>query len=127
MVKSGDIMDQKLPKYVPGMSFKDFQIKYLTAAGTRGRPRQALEGKFIGLMNPSVEEHGENVKKLLKLQGKIKSENDRAYAELVNSMPNGKLTSLVADSTTAEYPNGCAGTAWKKIMNEIGKKSADDK
>ena len=126
MGKGNDITEQKLPKYVPGMSFKDFQIKYLTAAGTSRRTRQALEGNFIGLMPPFENEHGTNVRKLLTWQEKIETENDRAFAELVNSMPNGKLTSLVADSSTAEFPSGCVGTAWKKVMDEIGKKSTDD-
>ena len=41
-------------------------------------------------------------------------------------MPNGKLTTLVASSSTEEYPKGCAGTAWRKLMQEIGKFSTDD-
>ena len=119
--------EQKLPKYVTGMSYKDFKIKYLTAAGTRGNTRQALEGNYMGLLPGFTMVRGVKFRQLQPWQERIEKENNRAFAELVNSMPNGKLTTLVVDSVTEEFPDGCAGTAWKRVLNEIGKNSTDDK
>ena len=36
-------------------------------------------------------------------------------------MPSGKLTTIVLESTTEEYPRGCAATAWNNLKKEIGK------
>jgi hypothetical protein len=60
-------------------------------------------------------------------QEDINNENTREFSDLVSSMPNGKLTTVVADLTPDQYPEGCAGTAWKNLMEGIGRKSADDK
>jgi hypothetical protein len=117
----------KLPKYVAGMSYRDFETKYLTVAGTRGRSKDALEGKFIGQLGPFNNVRGTMIRHMSNTQEAIDNENTRAFADLISSMPNGKLTTVVADSTTDEYPEGCAGTAWKNLMEEIGRKSADDK
>ena len=46
-MRAAQYKEQKLPKYVEGMGWKDFKINYLMAAGTRGRTRLALEGKFM--------------------------------------------------------------------------------
>ena len=42
--------EQKLPKYTELLGWKSFQMKYLSAAGTRGNTRQALKGKYINKM-----------------------------------------------------------------------------
>ena len=80
------------------MSYKDFKIKYLTAAGTRGNTRQALEGNYMGLLPGFSVVRGVKFRQLQPWQERIEKENNRAFAELVNSMPNRKLTTLVVDS-----------------------------
>ena len=47
--------EQKLPTYSEGMGYKDFEIKYLMTAGTRGRTKEALESKFFGKMPPWID------------------------------------------------------------------------
>ena len=120
--------EQKLPKYVPGMSVMDFQVKYLTAAGTRGKTRMILEGEYKDILPPwTYLTGGGKIRELSRTMMEIEAENKRAFAELLNCMPNGKLTALVADAKTEEYPEGCAATAWERVIEEIGKKSSDDK
>ena len=40
-VRTTHLREQKLPKYNDGIGWKDFEIKYLMAAGTRGRTKEA--------------------------------------------------------------------------------------
>ena len=127
-VKLSQLREQRLPKYTEGMNWKDFQIKFLMAAGTRGRCRDALEGLFIGQMpKQSRTSSGLVFLHLTPGQEAIKNENDRAYADLVASMPNGRLTTLMNKAKTEEYPEGCAGTAWEKLVHKLDKKTADEK
>ena len=123
----GKSEELKLPKYVAGLPYSDFRIKYLAAASTRGKTKQALLGKYMGILPKPTDVSGTLFRDLSTWELAVEAENDRAFNELLSCMPYGKLTSLVADSITDEYPNGCAGSAWIKVLNEIGKHSADDR
>ena len=120
--------EQKLPKYISGMGWRDYKIKYLSAAGTRGRTRMALMGEFVGKMPAwTIMRTGQKIRTQTPDQDKMEKENYRAFADLVASMPSGELTYLVHESKTEEYPDGCAATAWKNLMSKIGKTSMDDR
>jgi hypothetical protein len=82
--------EQKLPKYVTGMGWRDYKIKYLSAAGTRGRTRMALVGEFIGKMPPWTNLRGSKIRNHNVDQDKMEKENNRAFADLVASMPAGE-------------------------------------
>ena len=116
-VRTTHLREQKLPKYNDGIGWKDFEIKYLMAAGTRGRTKEALEGKFMDLSETISDDE----------QEERELENKRAFADLIASVPGGELTRLVYESKTSQYPEGCAGTAWKNLIQKIGKSSWDDR
>lgn len=89
----------------------------------------ALLGEFMGKMPPwtVVNRTGLKIRNTTVDQDKMEKENYRAFADLVASIPSVELTYLVHESKTVEYPDGCAGTAWKNLMSKIGKTSMDDR
>ena len=74
----------------------------ISAAGPRGRTKEALEGRFIDEQNINISDEEQEERDL---------ENKRAFADLIASVPGGELTRLVYESKTTQYPEGCAGTA----------------
>lgn len=49
-VKLQSLRESKLPKYVQGTPWDDFEIRYLMAASTRGRSYEALTGDLKGII-----------------------------------------------------------------------------
>ena len=44
------LKEMKIPKYTKGTSYDDYVIKMMSAASTRGRMKEVLDGDFMELM-----------------------------------------------------------------------------
>ena len=118
------LKELKIPKYTKGTSYDDYVIKLMSAASTRGKMKEVLEGKYMNLMPGYTERNGVRVRDAMDAdQQAMSDENDRALAELVLAMPGGRLTRIVSKSVSDAFPGGCAYTALQNLKKKIGKVS----
>ena len=116
---SSSLKELKIPKYSKGMAYDDYIIKLMSAASTRGKMKDVLIGTYMTKM-PPIDENGERPE-LSEAQKLMEADNDRAFAELLMAMPDGRLTRIVSQAKSNAFPNGCAYTALQHLKKKIGK------
>ena len=94
---ASSLKEIKISKHTKGVSYDDYIIKLMSAASTRGKMREVLLGKYMNKM-PPVNENGE--RELNDEQKAMEAENNRAFAELIMDMPDGRLTRIVNQATS---------------------------
>ena len=114
-----NLKEQKLPKYEKGVPWTSWQNKYLAASIGRSKAIECLTGEILKEMRDTTLE---DIKRKAN-----EDENKRAYADLINSMPNGRLTYCLADSKSDFFDKGCAATAWNNLKIEITEMTETDK
>ena len=117
MTKLGDLKEYKLPKYVVGVSYNDWSKSYMSASVSRSRARDCLKG----IVREEYKTATGDEKKVLG------QENERAFHDLVSSMPYGRLMHCVTNSKSEEFEDGCAATAWKNLRAKIIEVSEQEK
>ena len=101
----------------------EYYIKLISAAKTRGKTGEAMEGDYMTKMpwyvtaadgSTKRDPHDAN-------QLKMKEENDRARVDLIMAMPGCRLTKIVNDGTSPDFPEGCVHTALQKLKIRLYK------
>ena len=59
---STGLKELKIPKYTKGTSYDDYVIKLMSAASTRGKIKEVLEGKYMNLMPGYTERNGVRIR-----------------------------------------------------------------
>ena len=106
-----ELKEIKLPKYVKGTCWASWSEKYLRASRLRGRALDCLKGVALSeARDPNIDE--DELDELIQ-------ENDRTLDDLINCLPDGRLTECVMRAKSDVFTSGCAATAWEELREEI--------
>ncbi len=114
--------ENKLPTWQKGMSWEDYETKYLSCVATRADGYNAITGGILKDLRD------DNLLETALLDGdtreRMMKENDRAYNDLISTLPPGRWLRTVKESRSEEYGDKCAASAWE-ALKEIIKEEVD--
>ena len=120
MTSLSNLKESRLPRYTSGTSSSDYKGKVLSAASSRSRARDALEGvlseelRLAATTNTRGDDGYLSDDEILARE----SENKRAYDDLLGVM-TGKLVGVVRKAKSDMFPEGCAYTGFTEALKKI--------
>ena len=120
MTRLSNLKESKLPRYSKGTSRSDYKGKVLSAASSRSRARDALEGVLLEELRLSSTTNARGDEGYLSDDEILarESENKRAYDDLLGVM-TGKLVGVVRKAKSDMFPEGCAYTGFTEALKKI--------
>ncbi len=109
--------ENKLPVWVKGMSWDDYETKFLACMSTRADGYKAVTGEFLEAILADDLKSDKEISD--EERGRMKAENERAYHDLIATLPHGAWLRKVKKAESSVYGGKCAASAWSALRDII--------